>query len=108
MSLKVSTLNFIGPSSLSVNNWDNGNLGNYWSTYDGADASGDGISDLPFYLYGNNQDNYPLMTAVASEPTFSPPPTHLQSTPTPNPSPLHQIPQLLFPSYRCKWSLDYL
>ncbi len=87
MSLKVSTLNFIGPSSLSVNNWDNGNLGNYWSTYDGADANGDGIGDLPFYLYGNNQDNYPLMTAVASEPTFSPPPTHLQSTPTPSPSP---------------------
>ncbi len=87
MSLKVSTLNFIGPSSLSVNNWDNGVSGNYWSNYDGVDANGDGVGDLPFYLYGNNQDNYPLMTTAAIESTFSSSPTPLQSTPTQNPTP---------------------
>lgn len=57
----VEPANFIGPPPLSVNNWDNGSRGNFWSDYNGTDANGDGIGDTPYYLYGNNQDNYPLI-----------------------------------------------
>ena len=45
----------------SVNSWDNGAEGNYWSDYDGDDANWDGIGDTPHPIYENNQDNYPLM-----------------------------------------------
>jgi nitrous oxidase accessory protein len=45
----------------SENSWDNGAEGNYWSSYNGTDANGDGIGDSPQVLYENNQDNYPLM-----------------------------------------------
>jgi parallel beta-helix repeat protein len=45
----------------SVNSWDNGAEGNYWSDYDGADANWDGIGDAPYPIDENSQDNYPLM-----------------------------------------------
>lgn len=47
---------------LSVNIWDNGTTGNYWSNYNGTDNNGDGIGDTPYVIDHNNQDNYPLMT----------------------------------------------
>ena len=53
---------FLGP--LSVNIWDNGFEGNYWSNYTGQDTNGDGIGDSPHVTYGNNQDNYPLTNPV--------------------------------------------
>jgi len=51
----------IGAGLPSENSWDNGAEGNYWCDYVGADADGDGIGDSVQVLYGNNQDNYPLM-----------------------------------------------
>ena len=62
--VSVEPANFIGPLPLSTNNWDNGAKGNYWSDYNGTDANGDGVGDTACYLYGNNQDNYPLMRAA--------------------------------------------
>jgi len=49
---------------ISVNYWDNGVEGNYWSDYNGTDKNGDGIGDSPHFVYENNQDNYPLMNPV--------------------------------------------
>lgn len=49
---------------LSINSWDNGSRGNYWSTYNGTDNDGDGIGDSPHFVYENNQDNYPLINPV--------------------------------------------
>ena len=45
----------------SVNHWDNGAEGNYWSDYDGTDANLDGIGDKPYSIDDNNLDNHPLM-----------------------------------------------
>lgn len=49
------------PQLLSVNFWDNGTTGNYWSNYNGTDTNGDGIGNTPYVIDQNNQDNYPLM-----------------------------------------------
>lgn len=47
----------------SINFWDDGFEGNYWSNYTGVDLNHDGIGDAPHTLDedGYNQDNYPLM-----------------------------------------------
>jgi parallel beta-helix repeat protein len=52
---------------ISVNYWDNGVEGNYWSNYNGTDNNGDGIGDSPHFVYENNQDNHPLMEPVDIE-----------------------------------------
>ncbi len=52
----------------SVNIWDNGAEGNYWSNYVGTDGNGDGIGDTSFIVYAKNADNYPLMQAVSAAP----------------------------------------
>jgi len=51
---------------LSTNTWDDGypSGGNFWSDYNGTDNDGDGFGDTPYFLYEENQDNYPLMTPV--------------------------------------------
>lgn len=71
LSTSVKPVNFIGPLPLSANNWDNGAKGNFWSDYNGTDANGDGIGDTAYYLYGNNQDSYPLMQPVSVIPEFT-------------------------------------
>ena len=45
----------------SINSWDNGIEGNYWSDYKGKDVDQDGIGDLPYTIATNNLDNHPLM-----------------------------------------------
>ncbi len=57
---------FIGNDMQAIdtcdNRWDNGSVGNYWSTYPWFDLNGDGIGDLPKYVPGGlNWDRYPLM-----------------------------------------------
>ena len=64
-SASVSEVNFIPPPPPSTNRWDDGSKGNYWSRYTGSDANGDGVGDVAYGLYENNQDNYPLMKPVA-------------------------------------------
>ena len=46
----------------SVNFWDNGTEGNYWSSYMGTDSNGDGVGDTAYVIDENNQDNYPHMS----------------------------------------------
>ena len=78
--------------STEINIWDNGDVGNYWSDYNGTDANGDGIGDSQYVINANNTDRYPLMTpfngsnvippSSKPQPATTPPPS-----PSPNPSP---------------------
>jgi len=43
------------------NIWDTGVEGNYWDSYVGVDADGDGVGDAAYVLDGGNCDEYPLM-----------------------------------------------
>lgn len=52
--------------------WDNGEKGNYWSDYNGADGNGDGIGDTPYVIDVLNLDRYPLMQSPANPPTATP------------------------------------
>jgi len=45
-----------------INNWDNGEIGNYWDDYTGVDADHDGIGDTPYSIPpDDNEDEKPLM-----------------------------------------------
>lgn len=50
-----------GPSHSSVNIWDDGFEGNYWSDYAGVDLNFDGIGDDPYIIDVDNTDHYPLL-----------------------------------------------
>ncbi len=66
-----------------VNFWDNDQEGNYWSSFQGTDTNGDGISDIAYVINSNNTDRYPLMNLASA--STSPVPS---STPSPSPTPL--------------------
>jgi nitrous oxidase accessory protein NosD len=56
-------------NNASVNNWNNGSMGNYWSDYlakyPQAKALGNSaIGDISYSLNANNTDNYPLIYPV--------------------------------------------
>jgi parallel beta-helix repeat protein len=89
----VSGVNFIPPPPPSSNHWDNGEKGNYWSDYKGSDSNGDGIGDTAYYLYENNQDNYPLTNPVAVSGAPSAPVPASQSPESTTSSDDTQVPQ---------------
>ena len=54
--------------SESVNYWDNGKFGNYWSNYNGTDQNNNHIGDKPYVIDVLDVDRYPLMQSPASAP----------------------------------------
>jgi parallel beta-helix repeat protein len=52
----------VGSYDGSVNIWDSGCEGNYWSDYTGTDSDKDGVGDMPYVIGSNNIDHYPLMS----------------------------------------------
>lgn len=53
-------------NSESLNNWDNGQEGNYWSDYEvkypnAKDKDENGIWDNPYFISNENMDNYPFV-----------------------------------------------
>lgn len=55
-------------SQNSMNSWDNGTKGNYWSDYSGVDVDNDGIGDSPYIIDERNRDNYPPVEIPSSPP----------------------------------------
>jgi parallel beta-helix repeat protein len=49
---------------ISVNQWDNGIEGNYWSDNNGIDSNCDGIADEAYIIDEGAQDRYPLMAPI--------------------------------------------
>ncbi|KKM90183.1 hypothetical protein LCGC14_1241210 [marine sediment metagenome] len=77
---KINNNNFISnfinaEDNGTLNNWDNGVIGNYWDDYTGKDDNDDGIGDAPYTnIQGSagNQDNYPIWWDAPSFSILSP------------------------------------
>jgi parallel beta-helix repeat protein len=48
----------------SNNQWDNGNVGNYWDDYIGIDNDGNSIGDTPFIISAENADRFPIVNMI--------------------------------------------
>ncbi len=57
----------------TINNWDNGSIGNSWDDYIGVDLNDDGIGDSPYLIDGSagSIDNFPIFDDGPDD--FSPP-----------------------------------
>jgi nitrous oxidase accessory protein NosD len=56
--------------STATEQWDNGTLGNYWSDYQtryphATEIGGSGIENMPYSIFANNADNYPLVKPIS-------------------------------------------
>jgi parallel beta-helix repeat protein len=60
----VGGVNFFPPPPLSTNYYDYGAEGNYWIDYAPSDQDHNGIGDIPYTIYANNTDRYPLTKPV--------------------------------------------
>ena len=95
VSLRASVLYQLSSTPNSINSWDNGSQGNYWSDYttkypNATEIDSTGIGNTPYEIDVNNTDHYPLMKLVtvpqsSLNPSPTPSPTAI---PTPTPTPL--------------------
>ena len=71
----------------SINIWNRGFEGNFWSDYNGTDANGDGVGDTPYVIDANNIDHYPFMNPVVTPVVTIPDFNEGESPTTPNAKP---------------------
>ena len=53
-------------NDMMPNSWNNGSVGNYWSTYTGQDSDENGIGDTPYNMSSVNVDYYPFMSQIGT------------------------------------------
>ncbi len=97
---------------IGSNSFDNGSMGNYWDDYltkypNATEVDNSGVGNIPYVVYSNVSDNYPLMAPfdissvnvqlpawMNSLPTLVPVPSFPQLNPTSSPSPSPTVPEL--------------
>ena len=77
---------------IGSNSFDNGTVGNYWDDYltkypNASETDNSGVENLPYLVYGNVTDNYPLVAPFDISSIKIQLPTWLNSLPTPLPMP---------------------
>lgn len=101
-------------SSPSINTWDNGKEGNYWSDYkdkypNATELNSSGIWGTPYVLDQDNKDNYPLMSDPLPPPSDATPPTIVIVSPENKSYPVNNV-SLTFAVnetvFRMAYSLD--
>ena len=101
-------------SSPSINTWDNGKEGNYWSDYkdrypNATELNSSGIWGTSYVLDQYNKDNYPLMSNPLPPPSDTTPPTIVIVSPENKSYPVNNV-SLTFTVnetvFRMAYSLD--
>jgi parallel beta-helix repeat protein len=102
-------------SSPSINTWDNGKDGNYWSDYkvrypNAKELNSSGIWSTPYVLDQYNKDNYPLVRNPLPPPSDTTPPAIVIVSPENKSYPLSNV-SLTFTVnetiFRMAYSLDW-